>query len=80
MPLDLLFSGWSRVTAEAGACIGHLETDRIEHYLHVAEERGTEPRKLLLEAISEVYFVRQEEDAEVAACRIQIRLVGSRSQ
>jgi hypothetical protein len=37
-------------------------------------------RKILLEAISEVYFVRQEEDAELAACRIRIRLVGSRSQ
>ena len=80
MPLDLLFSGWFRITAVAGACVGHLETDRIEHYLHVAEKRGTEPRKILLEAISDVYFVRQEEDAEVAACRIRIRLVGSRSQ
>jgi hypothetical protein len=29
---------------------------------------------------TEVYFVRREEDAEVAARRIQIRLTGSRSQ
>ena len=78
--LDLLFLAGCRVTAVVGACVGHLETDRIEHYLHVAEKRGTEPRKILLEAISEVYFVRQEEDAEVAACRIRIPLVGPGSQ
>jgi integrase len=29
---------------------------------------------------TEVYFVRKEEDAEVAARRIQIRLTGSRNQ
>ena len=29
---------------------------------------------------TELYFVRREEDAEVAARRIQIRVTGSRSQ
>ena len=29
---------------------------------------------------TELYFVRSEQDAEVAARRIQIRLTGSRSQ
>ena len=29
---------------------------------------------------TEVYFVRKEEDAEVAARRIQIRVTGSRGQ
>src|SRR5262249_8307875 len=31
-------------------CVGHLETDGIEHYLHVTEKRNRKRRKILLEA------------------------------
>ena len=118
--------------AVVGACVGHLETDGVEHYLNVTEKRNRQRRKILLDAArpvlayleragidpdrlggrgigvhslrktaindairngaslhevrefaghadirtTEIYFVRKEEDAEVAARRIQIRVTG----
>ena len=176
--MSVFFLTGCRVSAITGACVGHLETDGVEHYLHVTEKRNKKRRKILLDAArpvlayvqragiaedkegplfrpltpdatrlirrhldrktpwrlvknycraagidpdrlggrgigihslrktaindairngasmhevrefaghsdirtTEVYFVRKEEDAEVAARRIQIRLTGSRSQ
>jgi integrase len=39
-----------RVSAVTAACVGHLETDGVEHYLHVTEKRNKKRRKLLLDA------------------------------
>jgi hypothetical protein len=78
--LDLLFLTGCRVSAVVGACVGHLEPDGVEQYLHVAEKSGTEGRKILLDATTEVYFVRKEEDAVVAARCTQIRLTGRKSE
>ena len=33
-----------------GTCVGHLETDGVEHYLHVTEKRNKKRRKILLDA------------------------------
>jgi integrase/recombinase XerD len=154
--MSVFFLTGCRVSAVTGACVGHLETDGVEHYLHVTEKRGKRRRKLLLDAArpllayiaragigedregalfrpltrdgtgferrhldpdrlgqrgigihslrktaindairngatmhevrefaghadirtTEVYFIRREEDAEVAARRIQIRVTG----
>src|SRR3954470_12059343 len=176
--MSVFFLTGCRVSAVTAACVGHLETDGVEHFLHVTEKRARKRRKSLLDAArpvlayvaragiaedregplfrpmrpdgagfvrrhldrktpwrlvkkyceaagidpkrlggrgigihslrktaindairngatmhevrefaghadirtTEVYFVRKEEDAEVAARRIQIRLTGSRSQ
>ena len=32
------------------ACVGHLETDGVEHYLHVTEKRNKKRRKILLDS------------------------------
>jgi hypothetical protein len=44
-----------------GACVGHLETDGVEHYLHVTEKRNKERRKILLDAARPVlaYLARR---------------------
>ena len=134
--MSVFFLTGCRVSAVTGACVGHLETDGVEHYLHVTEKRGKKRRKILLDAArpvlayvaragidpdrlggrgigihslrktaindairngasmhevrefaghsdirtTEVYFVRREEDAEVAARRIQIRRTGPKGQ
>ena len=39
-----------RVSAIVHACVGHLETDGVEHYLHVTEKRNKKRRKILLDA------------------------------
>jgi site-specific recombinase XerD len=39
-----------RVSAVIGACVGHLEHDGVEHYLHVTEKRNKKRRKILLDA------------------------------
>jgi len=39
-----------RVSAIVQACVGHLETDGVEHYLNVTEKRGKKRRKILLDA------------------------------
>ncbi len=40
--------------AVTAACVGHLETDGVEHYLHVTEKRNKKRRKLLLDAARQV--------------------------
>jgi integrase len=39
-----------RVSAITGACVGHLETDGVEHYLQITEKRNKKRRKILLDA------------------------------
>jgi integrase len=39
-----------RVSAVTSARVGDLETDGVEHYLHVTEKRGKRSRKILLDA------------------------------
>jgi len=38
------------VSAVTGACVGHLETDGVEHYLNVTEKRNKKRCKILLNA------------------------------
>src|SRR5215470_18849296 len=38
--MSVFFLTGCRVSAVVGACVGHLETDGVEHYLHVTEKRG----------------------------------------
>jgi hypothetical protein len=51
--LSVFFLTGCRVSAVVGACVGHLETDGVEHYLHVTEKRGKKRRKILLDATGE---------------------------
>src|SRR4051812_7102762 len=48
--MSVFFLTGCRVSAVVGACVGHLETDGVEHYLHVTEKRGEKRRKILLDA------------------------------
>jgi integrase/recombinase XerD len=48
--MSAFFITGCRVSAIIGACVGHLETDGVEHYLHVTEKRGKRRRKILLDA------------------------------
>src|SRR3954452_7860542 len=48
--MSVFFLTGSRVSAVVGACVGHLETDGVEHYLNVTEKRNRRRRKLLLDA------------------------------
>jgi integrase/recombinase XerD len=48
--LSVFFLTGCRVSAVVGACVGHLETDGVEHYLHVTEKRNRKRRKILLDA------------------------------
>src|SRR5437773_3097278 len=48
--MSVFFLTGCRVSAVTGACVGHLETDGVEHYLHVTEKRGKKRRKILLDA------------------------------
>jgi hypothetical protein len=48
--MSAFFLTGCRVSAVVGACVGHLETDGVEHYLHVTEKR----RKILLDAARSV--------------------------
>jgi hypothetical protein len=48
--MSVFFLTGCRVSAVAGACVGHLETDGGEHYLHVTEKRNKKRRKILLDA------------------------------
>ena len=38
--MSVFFITGCRVSAVVGACVGHLETDGVEHYLHVTEKRN----------------------------------------
>lgn len=48
--MSVFFLTGCRVSAVTGACVGHLETDGVDHYLHVTEKRGRKRRKILLDA------------------------------
>src|SRR3954453_12473068 len=48
--MSVFFLTGCRVSAVTGACVGHLETDGVEHFLHVTEKRGKKRRKILLDA------------------------------
>jgi hypothetical protein len=43
--LSVFFITGCRVAAVVGACVGHLESDGVEHYLHVTEKRGKKAAK-----------------------------------
>lgn len=48
--ISVFFLTGCRVSAVINACVGHLEFDGVEHYLHVTEKRGRKRRKILLDA------------------------------
>src|SRR3954470_7823276 len=48
--MSVFFLTGCRVSAVVAACVGHLETDGVEHYLNVTEKRNKRRRKLLLDA------------------------------
>jgi site-specific recombinase XerD len=48
--MSVFFLTGCRVSAVIAACVGHLETDGVEHYLHVTEKRNRKRRKILLDA------------------------------
>ena len=48
--MSVFFLTGCRVSAVVGARVGDLETDGVEHYLHVTEKRGKRARKILLDA------------------------------
>jgi integrase len=48
--MSVFFLTGCRVSAVTGACVGHLETDGVEHFLNVTEKRGKKRRKILLDA------------------------------
>jgi site-specific recombinase XerD len=52
--MSVFFLTGCRVSAVVGACVGHLETDGVEHYLHVTEKRNKKRRKILLDAVRPV--------------------------
>jgi site-specific recombinase XerD len=48
--ISMFFITGCRVSAIVAACVGHLETDGVEHYLNVTEKRHKKRRKILLDA------------------------------
>src|SRR5438874_7630801 len=48
--MSVFFLTGCRVSAIVAACVGHLETDGVEHYLNVTEKRHKKRRKILLDA------------------------------
>jgi integrase/recombinase XerD len=48
--MSVFFLTGCRVSAVTGACVGHLEHDGVEHYLHVTEKWNKKRRKILLDA------------------------------
>jgi integrase len=48
--MSVFFLTGCRVSAVTRACVGHFETDGVEHYLHVTEKRNKKRRKILLDA------------------------------
>jgi integrase/recombinase XerD len=48
--MSVFFLTGCRVSAVTGVCVGHLETDGVDHYLHVTEKRSRKRRKILLDA------------------------------
>ena len=48
--MSVFFLTGCRVSAVVAACVGHLETDGVDHYLNVTEKRNKKRRKILLDA------------------------------
>ena len=48
--MSVFFITGCRVSAVARRRVGHLETDGVEHFLHVTEKRNKKRRKILLDA------------------------------
>jgi len=48
--IQTFFITGCRVSAVIRACVGDIEFDGVEYYLHVTEKRNKEPRKILLDA------------------------------
>jgi site-specific recombinase XerD len=48
--MSVFFLTGCRVSAVTRACVGHLETDGVDHYLNVTEKRNRKRRKILLDA------------------------------
>ena len=48
--MSVFFLTGCRVSAVTGACVGHMETNGVEHYLNVTEKRNKKRRKILLDA------------------------------
>ena len=48
--MSVFFLTGCRVSAIVAACVGHLETDGVDHYLNVTEKRNKKRRKILLDA------------------------------
>src|SRR3954469_1842540 len=48
--MSVFFLTGCRVSAVVGSKVGHLETDGVEHFLHVTEKRGKKRGKILLDA------------------------------
>jgi len=48
--MSVFFLTGCRVSAVVAACVGHLESDGVEHYLNVTEKRNKKRRKILLDA------------------------------
>jgi len=46
--MSVFFLTGCRVSAVTGACVGHLETDGVDHYLNVTEKRNKKRRKIFL--------------------------------
>lgn len=65
--LSVFFLTGCRVSAIIGACVGHLETDGVEHFLHVTEKRNRKRRKILLDAARPV--LKYVEMARIAGDR-----------
>jgi integrase len=56
--MSVFFLTGCRVSAVTGACVGHVETDGIDQYLHRTEERNRKRRKILLDAARPVFASR----------------------
>ena len=71
--MSVFFLTGCRVSAVTGTCVGHLETDGVEHYLNVTEKRNKKRRKILLDAARPVLtYVAQagiKNDKEGPLCR-----------
>lgn len=66
--LHTFFITGCRVSAITRACVGHLEHDGVEYFLHVTEKRNKRARKILLDAARSVLdyldFAGIREDVE----------------
>ncbi len=65
--LQTYFITGCRVSALLTACVGHIEFDGVEHYLHVTEKRNRKARKILLDATRAI--ARYIEAAGISADR-----------